>query len=1465
MADPLSMAASIAGLISLAQGAFSAAVAINSYIHDVRHEHEERDEFCEKFKRIIANLEGLYKRLQYVETQFDPGTASRSKESTFPGMETHGGDRLLAIAQSICDPGGDYEKLEKKLTHLKSGLERLAQSKYERLERRLKWTMKKKKLAKEQEEIIQLINCMRQRVSDGDSQVNYDTHFQVRHLSQEKHVDRTFEILDWICPPSLSLRDPPNPAPAWTVNPGSNRYIERNGIYRQWERDACWQLNCVLAEAVTAKLRQVNDPLGTPVLSIFFRSRQGARQTLGNVFCSLLRQILNSRRSNGIIEIPREIRSLWIESRSTGRRGLSEDQAKELLRDQLAVFPTKFLIIDAIDEAEGCEDSIDYEIKQLRRQGVCILSTNRWEPRVSYDAAYCQECGTGPLDLAWLCRKCVGHFGEKIWLCGECHNVKGIRCSDPSHVMMHPMRVNVEIQASREDIALYVTGFLNDNFSGGDTGDDDDMFSGNVPLLAALKQRLGPDFWDSLPEKVGEAADGNFLFARLFLERLRLQRNLAGAVSLTQKLACGEVDDIEGQYDDMIRLCLEKNDKYGAQVVRDHLAIVATAHEVLTFEQLSHATAISPEDKVLDDFVGRLCSKEIVRRDTHGLLTIKAVGATDSFPVSFFHRSLTTYMEEHQSKWLPEATQMMLDSCLSYLSLDVFSRPFQSRDELEKTIQKHPFASYAACYWGFHAKSAQPTVQNNLRVLKFLHDQDRLACAMQIVSRGRPFEYASWDVAGGITALHFCAFYGLETQCQAILTFDPVSVSTGDFLYRQTPLTYASRNGHVETARLLLDAGADPNHLSKKGRSPLIEAIESFDIDMLDLMLSQADINVNVRAPGRESTTVLVKAAALGNDSAVEKLLARADINVNKPDGWGCTAISRAVQNVEMGCVSLLLRHDATDLTVTDIQGGRSALDWTAEVSVNSLFTEDEVDGVASELLADRRGLKPSNAAIALAIRLGRTSLLETFVKGNSLDCSYKDEHGRNFLHLAASTGNDLVVQLIFQQLSRSQSFDIDSLDNYKASALHLACRYLSTEAHVAAVVFLLNSGADFNLEDDDGLTAVAIARSASPGLWTMHVRPVFTARKITILATLEDSRPTLLSNLQTGNLSVVEAVLSGTSGPLHPETDMYTGYTLLYRAIELQPHDTSLLALLLPRSGHFLSAKCNLGRTCAHLAVLKGSQEALRLLTEAGIDLDARDSWGETALQLAQSYFRDEMCVHLISKGAQLPAAHEIRPTLLHAAVACGDVRAAGRLMAAGVDTGHRDAESGMTALQLAEELLRQARQDVIDGLIGRWDPADMVSEGVFEARIAESPEVVRRRKVRDFFRDAQKTDAGLRALGDHPWPREDFEKALVALQRMDPKRVLTPADWLKNPVHGGQSIQHEMVPVLPKKRLLPASHKAEAETVLHESGNSRLESASAAVSVLNLKDTVTAHAAWNMRIVGLLLAVIVGWLLGR
>ncbi|KAG8163181.1 hypothetical protein KVR01_007659 [Diaporthe batatas] len=1293
-------------------------------------------------------------------------------------------------------------------------------------------------------------------VSDGDAEVNYDIYFKVGHIEEElghlrqaKDDDRTIEILNWICQPALSLREPPNPAQAVALDPSSNRFMHHNETYKQWLEDGSWQLNCygkpgsgksVLAEAIATDLRKQLEPQGTPILSIFFRSEQASRQTLDVVLCNLLRQLLTSRDSTGFCEIPEEIKNLWSKSRSIARRSLLEEQARDLIHDQLSRFPTKFLIVDAIDEAEGCMNSISEEIKELRNLGFCILTTDRRDPRANYDAAYCHECGPdrGPLELAWLCRICSGHFDEgKLWLCRECYIVKKRRCSDASHAMAPPRKVNVEISATQEDIRLLVTRFLSDSFSAGDIGDDDEMFSGNIPILRSLKEKMGLEFWDSLPSKVSRAAEGNFLVARLFLDRLGLQRNQAGILTLIDELDSGKLKSFEEQYAATLSLCLERNDKYGVQVARDYMSVVASAYEVLTFEQLSHATAIRPKDRSLSDFSGRICSKATVRRDTQGLLTAQHTGTANTFPVSFFHRTLAAYMEEHRLKWFPEAEKLILDGCLYYLRLDVFSRPFNSGDELEAAIQQHPFASYAACYWGFHACNIESTAENNLRILEFLNDQERLECVMQISWHTRSLEGAHWDVPGGITPLHFCAFYGLETLCQTIIIFSPGEITTGEDSYNQTSLIYACRRKHIGVARMLLDAGADPNHLTKKGMTPLIEAVETSYLGMIDLLLSREVIDVNLRAPGRHNKTALVLAAENGHVDVLKKLLAHPDIDINMPDGAGCTALSRAVRHAHIDSVQLLLSCNATDLTLTDHLGHRSALDWTAEESVvNSGVSIEEIDSVAAVLLADGRNPKPSNEAISVAINQGRIGLLETFLKWNNLDLLYVDEHGRNFLHLAASMGNLPVVKLVLGQFSRPQSFQIDSRDNHRATALHLACRYLSEEAQVETIEFLLSEGADPSLEDGEGFSAMARAKHASPNLWASHIRAAFESKGVTIDETSRILKSTILSALHTESIAVFERELNSSSGPLDPEIDIYTGETLLWRVIKQEnPRNVELLKLFLPRSARFLSASCNNGRTCAHLAVLRSCSDTLQLLTDAGIDLDTKDKWGMTALQLAQSFYRYDMCVYLIVKGAQMPQNHEIRPALLHAAVVSGDAEPVRRLLAAGIDKRYRDEASGMTALQTAERLVEDSERDVKDDLIRQWDHAVLESVPRFEAEAAKAPEVIRRKEVRDLVRNAQGPDIGQWGIEPRFESQKGVEKALVALKEMDPEKILAPAD------------------------LLQPKAGAAADTARHEAGVGRLEAASAAIPMKAPIEDFERYKGMT----GLLLAVVIGWLI--
>jgi hypothetical protein len=265
MAEALGVAASIAGLISLAQSAISAATGMYDYIQDVRHESSERHEFFQRFNRIKDNLENLHLRVVYIETHFAPGVIPRAYDRGFSDMNLRGGDRLFAISRSFCDSGGDFDKLRHKLEHVLFETKSIAGPNLkhrDKISRRVKWKWKKASLLKEQNDIIRLIAGMREIISDGDAEVNYDTHLKVGHMVREKAADRTIEILNWICQPNLSLREPPNPAPAFLLDPSSNWFISRSDTYRQWVNGASWQLNCY-GKPGSGKARslQLNCPL----------------------------------------------------------------------------------------------------------------------------------------------------------------------------------------------------------------------------------------------------------------------------------------------------------------------------------------------------------------------------------------------------------------------------------------------------------------------------------------------------------------------------------------------------------------------------------------------------------------------------------------------------------------------------------------------------------------------------------------------------------------------------------------------------------------------------------------------------------------------------------------------------------------------------------------------------------------------------------------------------------------------------------------------------------------------------------------------------------------------------------------------------------------------------------------------------------------------------------------------------
>ncbi len=160
---------------------------------------------------------------------------------------------------------------------------------------------------------------------------------------------------------------------------------------------------------------------------------------------------------------------------------------------------------------------------------------------------------------------------------------------------------------------------------------------------------------------------------------------------------------------------------------------------------------------------------------------------------------------------------------------------------------------------------------------------------------------------GGLTALIFAARQGSIESAKTLIDAG-ADINQGD-ADTNTPLLIAILNNHDELAQMLIDKGADVNLSNKDGRSPLFAAVDAHDVDWsdrplvketdkitsLDVIKSLIDHKANVNA--RLTAASIIKKAA--QDSADRTL------------SVGATAFMRAARSGDVEVMRLLLDHGA--------------------------------------------------------------------------------------------------------------------------------------------------------------------------------------------------------------------------------------------------------------------------------------------------------------------------------------------------------------------------------------------------------------------------------------------------------------------------------------------------------------------------------------------------------------------------
>lgn len=1003
------------------------------------------------------------------------------------------------------------------------------------------------------------------------------------------------------------------------------------------------------------------DLQNTPVLYLYLDYRESELQTHDRLLGSLLRQLI---KLGGPSSVSAELKTLYHKAKKRSSKPRKVDILK-LLQTQVSNYNRIYIVVDALDECRFGLELLD-DMRNIHSEKISLMVTSRTnENKIIGDAIECDICHNNTR-IYFSCFQCP----LKTDICQNCTGNNP--CKDPSHALVEPYSdVEMEVRIPGSVLRQFTEKELQKEVGYGSQRWDERRYTsrpGSTTLGRILEKN--PELKRRIPAVIVEKSQGRFIFARLYMKSLT-KPNLT--LAQIKKILKNFPDQLDELYETNLQRMNQEEDRELAFLV---FSRVVFARRPLTLRELQHALVLEPGQR---DFDEESCNeKETILSSTIGLVMIDS-GHNPT--VRLFSSTLLEYLKkpEVSKKWLPNAELEMASACLTYLNFSSFSKPMNLRDEheeFEAKLERYPFIAYASQSWGDHVRSAGPDTSIKDDAVRLVNDHDRMAAYIQAAWYTDRGSASSWDVRKGIDGLHACAWFGLSSIIPALEHIDQ-NFDVREETYRQTPLMYACRAGHSDVVRQLLDFGASVKAISARGRTPLFEAIEHRHDEVVNLLLSSSDIDLNL-IPKKIQYTALMLAVELGHSAIVELLLKRAEINVNEQDPNGQTALFLATRYYDLSqdrlsIVELLLERPEIDLDLAD-ETGRSPLNLAVKYELYTIVERLLTRG-ADPMLKDDHG---GGTAILRAIDTGNIPIVELLLEhvGELGLDRCVDDDGRSLLHGACAQGEPDLVRLL-----KGKSLDPNAPDRNGLTPLHEASRYGKVEV---ARTLLEELGAEPTIQDNFGRTPFTLA-------WQYQKTDIMDLLQSNDKVIIKQSdyspekRPLWsLARLGDSNL-ILTTIAKNNERP--PEAEPGTNNTALHCCIE-ESH-TEILPLLLQDNKIPPDQVNRYLRTPLHLGALIGNLTAVSLLLDHGVDVDLEDKWNGTALSLACSNDHPSISVLLIEKAdANIDNLKINTTSLFFDCVEQGSITAAQILLQQDPSLLMQRNEDGLTALQLAKDI---------------------------------------------------------------------------------------------------------------------------------------------------------------------------------
>jgi ankyrin repeat protein len=399
-----------------------------------------------------------------------------------------------------------------------------------------------------------------------------------------------------------------------------------------------------------------------------------------------------------------------------------------------------------------------------------------------------------------------------------------------------------------------------------------------------------------------------------------------------------------------------------------------------------------------------------------------------------------------------------------------------------------------------------------------------------------------------------------------------------------TPLQWAVFEGDVAEARRLLRAGADLALANNYGATPMSLAAEVANTEMLALLL---EAGANADSPDPDGQTALQAVARTGNVKAAQLLVSKG-ATVDAREKWGGqTALMWASARRHPPMMEFLISKGA------DVNARSTVRDYQRHVTA---------EGRPKSL--DSGGLTP----LLYAARENCMACVDVLVKSKA-DINLPDPDGVSPLLVAIMNANwDLAKQLI------DAGADINQWDIYGETPLYIALNSRTRLDGGRASIDPINKTTGTEI------VKLILARGANP-----NTQLLFRPANLNGATNTRGATP-LIRAANNGDLEMVKLLLEhGADATINmgdrqtPIHAVLSGRSTEQQAVELirilhkAGADVNVVALV----NHPLEIR---GGTALHYAVRKRFKTVIKELATLGIDMNAVDQDGLTALDYTQS-----------------------------------------------------------------------------------------------------------------------------------------------------------------------------------------------------------------------------------------------------